>query len=134
MPTSRISASAILRDPLGNVGGVGHAAFGIEPQPAIPAERGEFVTIEVHSDGGDARAAEIVLRLLRCLQEISEGGGQDVRVVKALVYGEPAKPDVIAAARARLTLAEQRLAQIDAEAASLREIIHAARNPVDVAR
>ncbi len=60
--------------------------------------------------------------------------GVSERVVKAIAYGEPARPDAVAAAKARLAMAEQRLAQLDAEAEKLREIINAARNPVDVGR
>lgn len=51
------------------------------------------------------------------------------RWVKAATYGEPiAAPCPQASARARLALAEQRLAQLDREAAELRNIINDARN------
>ncbi len=59
--------------------------------------------------------------------------GVSERVVKAIAYGEAARPDARAVAMARLTLAEQRLAQIEAEAEQLRGLLHAARQPVDVA-
>lgn len=59
--------------------------------------------------------------------------GVSERVVKAIVYGEPARPDAIAAARARLQLAEQRLTQIEEEAAELRRLVDVSRQSLAVA-
>jgi hypothetical protein len=61
--------------------------------------------------------------------------GTTERWVKSATYGEPiAAPCATRAARARLALAEQRLAQLDAEATELREILNASRSHVDVGR
>ncbi len=80
MPTSRIAASAYLRHAEGDEGRELRPGFAIEVQAPIAAERGEFVTFEVHSDRGDARSTEIVLRLFRCLEEFGEGGGKKVSI------------------------------------------------------
>jgi cyanate lyase len=54
--------------------------------------------------------------------------GVSERVVRAIQYGEAARPDEAAAMRARLTLAERRLAQLNIEAAEMRGILDAARD------
>lgn len=61
--------------------------------------------------------------------------GTTERWIKGAAYGEPiAAPCATRAARARLALAEQRLAQLDAEADELKRIIHASRSHVDLGR
>lgn len=60
--------------------------------------------------------------------------GVSDRVVKAIAYGEAARTDARVVALARLTLAEQRLAQLEAEAKELRGLVDASRGYLAVAR
>ena len=61
-----VSTEHLLRDSID----VGQPAFGIEVQAVRPAERGEVVSIEVHSDYGDTRAAEVLFQLMHSVHEL----------------------------------------------------------------
>lgn len=72
--------------------------------------------------------------LKRGLHDAAIALGVSERVVKAIAYGEAARTDARVVALARLTLAEQRLAQLEAEAKELRGLVDASRGYLAVAR